>query len=327
MSNQRPLNQYAISRVLGSTISDAPNVRFGAFSLLATHAESMRVASRKRLSPSRLDQRASKLIATAFEQTRDGMAADRVLVDRMLSRRFRNTARSLGVNASDEQICRRLLAIRKNPRTYGVRLKPTEVQDSLQRNVVDEFAFAVEFALARLKTLRGSSIDDLLVRPALADEFDSMCEALAPGWRSLDYRLGALYIRKTRFIKSDSVMHEQIASLDPREFEAQFETVGTVQSLNRHAIPRVKGVVRLNDQGRRDQYLFVQHNSDVARLCEFFQHDRFVPTIADDFWQPSADDISVSFYAGQSYAKIPVETWELCLIQSRKPAFNLPVAA
>ena len=58
----------------------------------------------------------------------------------------------------------------------------------------DEFLFASEIAWSEMRV--HGTLDDILCDPDLADQFDEIARRLAPGFTSLQYRWGALKLRK-----------------------------------------------------------------------------------------------------------------------------------
>ena len=158
------LNQYAISKILGSKMTPVKQAQFGNFGLLETTAEALR--ARKASGPSSaathfsLDE--DRLVVQAFEDVRQGAATDAILWDRSLARAFAQRCRQLGLEASDAFLNRRLMAIRKAPRRYekhGISIAPATKSET-HPSIVPQYAHVIEFALVRLRYRYGASIDD-----------------------------------------------------------------------------------------------------------------------------------------------------------------------
>jgi hypothetical protein len=95
------VNQYAISKALGSKMTPVKRARFGNFGLLATTAEALR--ARKASNPSHggpdFSYDEDRLVVQAFEDVRCGLATDAILWDRSLARAFAKKCRQLGLDA------------------------------------------------------------------------------------------------------------------------------------------------------------------------------------------------------------------------------------
>src|SRR5437879_3496286 len=106
------LDQFAISRILGSTFHPYSRTGFGGFSAVKAVGEMLaaRPKPAARLGPDGL--RDAKIIQ-AFQAIHKGYSVDRVLADPELAGRFIGRAQQLGVDAPPALINRRLLRIRK----------------------------------------------------------------------------------------------------------------------------------------------------------------------------------------------------------------------
>ncbi len=47
--------------------------------------------------------------------------------------------------------------------------------------------------------------------------------------------------------------------------------------------------------------------------------------LANGFWQPALDDITVRYVRGTKIVGVTTKRWELRLIQAREPIFNWPM--
>ena len=84
----------------------------------------------------------------------------------------------------------------------------------------DEFLFASEIAWCDMKV--HGTLDDILCDPDLADQFDKIAESLAPGFSSLQYRWGALTLRKKS--KTARVRSEFFTTLKLAQFKSRHAT-------------------------------------------------------------------------------------------------------
>ncbi len=193
------LNQFVISRILGSTMKHAKRPSFGP--LGALHAQNQVLAQ----CPKPDEQitfglQAEKRIVRAFEETRKGFAVDRVLADPVLSAKFLRRCNELGITASDHAIALRLLAFRKSPR-QNLRISKATAREP--RRDFSAYLFAAEMTIAQMKYRYGASVDDVLAYPEIGKEFDDLANRLYPGPSALEYRLAALHVRKSRYCKSE----------------------------------------------------------------------------------------------------------------------------
>ena len=92
------VNQYAISKTLGSKMTSVKRGRFGNFGLLETTAEALR--ARQASKPSRVvpsfSYKEDRLVVKAFEDVRRGLAPDGILWDRSLARDFAKRCQQWG---------------------------------------------------------------------------------------------------------------------------------------------------------------------------------------------------------------------------------------
>ena len=85
------LNQYEISRILGSKVKPVKDARFGNLPLLETTAEATNAADRLRRKPDatkKFGYEEDRVVVQAFENARDGASPDALLWDRKLLKRF-----------------------------------------------------------------------------------------------------------------------------------------------------------------------------------------------------------------------------------------------
>lgn len=47
--------------------------------------------------------------------------------------------------------------------------------------------------------------------------------------------------------------------------------------------------------------------------------------MANDFWQPTPENIFLRIFPGGSYQKTSINRWQLKLISEKKPVFNYPI--
>jgi hypothetical protein len=247
-----------------------------------------------------------------------------VLLDGSLASKFHSEARKLGAHASAADLNRRLQNIRKNPARYkkfGM-LIPEATKIVPHPSIVPQYAHVIEFALARLRSRYGVTIDDVLIDPVLTAEYELMVRSVASALSSLDIRLAALYIRKTRFIKKSE--ESIIDSLNVDRIERDLADIGTANSIKSKDIPSGKGLIEILED---DRHLYISRNENLQASVEQIIDSKSLRFMSNDFWQPKLDHLQLRIYSGDRYLNIPVSQWQLKLIRERKPVFNWPISA
>jgi hypothetical protein len=185
---------------------------------------------------------------------------------------------------------------------------------------VPQVAHVIEFALVRLRYRFGASIDDILLDPELGDRFEDLASALAPGFKSEDFRLGALYIRKTRhFQKKDLQM---IPTIKMESAERAWTPAVTLSRLRLEEVPQGRGLIELRESGR---YLYIARNEDLRPVAEQLRRGTAFELVANEFWTPRLDAITIQFIPGSTLANVGMGLWERLLISNREPILNWPV--
>jgi hypothetical protein len=226
------LNQYAISKALGSKMKPVKRGRIGGFGLLETIAEGLK--AREAATEDRGERRTNfaypedTIVVRAFEDVRQGAATDALLWNRELADAFYQRCSELGLDASDALLGRRLLTVRNNIRRYeqhGISISPATKKEP-HVSIVPQYAHVIEFVLVKLRYRYGVSIDDILLDRGLGDIFEAQAASLATGVSSMDLRLGALYIRKTRNFKRSDL--SRIMALEVGEIDRAFSSPVTL---------------------------------------------------------------------------------------------------
>lgn len=319
--DKKPLNQYAISEALGSTVKVIGSPSFGGFGLLRTTAEILKGTARSDEDDAACGDWDAGLVA-AFEEIRDGLAPDRLLWDRRLARRFAVECRRKGIELRPPALVRRLIAIRKSPhkaRAKGIVLSPTTRKET-HPAPRDQDVCAIEYALVRLRYRYGASIDDILIEPELGKEFEGIATQLSSDSSSQDLRRGALYLRKTRNLKKKQLGFFRELDLDA--FEAAMSDRGPLSGLRLGDLPEEPGVIRITEPPR---YLFVADPRSLRDSMAPFLVGRALDAMADAFWRPDPTQLRLGLFVGDTFNGVPVAHWELKLIHDRQPVFNWPV--
>jgi hypothetical protein len=320
----KDLNQFAISKILGSKIKQIAPVGFGNFASIATVEEvkrGLRGDCRDLTAPAfGYDQDA--VVVRAFEDVRNGAPTDELLWNKHLARSLASRCRAIGLDAPQSYLIRRLITVRKNAPRYkehGIGILPTTKKES-HPSIVPEFAHVVEFALVRLRFRYGSSIDDILMDESLGDKFEELAHQIAPSLSSKDLRLGALYIRKNRVMKRKDLA--TLDALDIAVIDSSWQASTSLAELRPDDIPASPGLIGLKEEGR---YLYISHNKNIQSAVRPFGNADAFRLMASTFWKPQPDAITLAFATGEKVAGTAIETWERKLIQELEPVFNWPM--
>jgi hypothetical protein len=319
------INQFAISKVLGSKIKPISRVGFGNFHLRQTTEEIQKAFqdNHEAPAPTAFSYNEDALVVQAFERVRNGSPTDELLWNTTLATAFVKECKSVGLDAPDAYLIRRLINVRKNAPRYkehGIEIAPTQKKE-IHPSIVAEFAHVIEFALVKLRYRYGVSIDDILMYPALGDRFEAMAREIAPGLSSTDLRLGALYIRKNRVLKKKEL--DTIHKLDTAAVKRAWETSSTLTKVDVAKVPGSPGLIELSEPKR---CLYISHNKNIHAAVEQLHTGQPFRLIANHFWKPNLDEITLRYVHGLKIAGVSIETWERRLVYDLEPVFNWPMA-
>lgn len=314
------LNQFVISRVLGSTMEHTKRPRFGP--LGALHVQHQVLAHL----PKPGEQitflpRAEKTIVRAFEETRRGFPVDRVLADPALAEKFFKRCRQLEVDAPSYKIALRLLAFRKSPRRHARIAKATAIEP---RRDFSAYSFAAEMAISQMKYRYGASVDDLLAYPEIGREFDALAEQLHPGLTPLEYRLAALHVRKSRYCKSDErPLFDSIKTQRAERTLQRFESLDKIDLEKFHGVDAIVGIV---EEARIQRYLYITQTKDAFEALRPFTKQATFVAIGNSFWTPSLSSIFLYVYDIHGrFRNAPQSLWTKKLIHEKEPIFNMAI--
>jgi site-specific DNA-methyltransferase (adenine-specific) len=137
-----------------------------------------------------------------------------VLADPELSSLLTTKCREAGLSGNPKDWYRLLMRLRKAGKL--VRLQ-TRKRTEFSWPDYDKFLFASEIAWSELREY--GTLDDILCDPELAIRFDGTARRLAPGFTSLEYRWGALTLRKMS--SKTRARSELFATLSLAEFHSK----------------------------------------------------------------------------------------------------------
>jgi len=322
------LNQYAIGKILRSTMKPVKRGRFGGFGLLETVGEALRARTPATEGNSTSGAETTfsyaedAVVVRAFEDVRQGSATDALLWNRDLAEAFYRRCKELGLNAADALLGRRLITVRKNIRRYekhGISISPATNSEP-HVSIVPQYAHVIEFVLVKLRYRYGVSIDDILLDRRLGGIFEAQAGTLASGVSGMDLRLGALYIRKTRnFSKKDL---QKIKSLEIGAIDRVLTDPISLARVKPEKIPERPGLLEVAE---RDRYLYISRNECLRLAVEQFRTGKAFDLVANGFWTADLENISIQVVAGSKVEGVGIGLWERRLIHDREPVFNWPV--
>jgi len=315
------LNYYAINSVINGRMEVGRRPRFGGFDVLGVLGELVKgLPSEPR--GVEFTAKLDKQIVDAFEQVRNGTAPDRILWDKTLAAEFYKACRERDVLAPSAALGRRLIMIRKAPKYFAKRGIGLRATSAIEPNpsIVWEHAHAIEFALVTLKYRHGASIDDVLIDPLLADEFESVAQKIVPTLKSQDIRLAALYLRKTRHLAA-----KEQSLFDKTDFSAMnaaMRPIGTLDKINLSGLPEQEGLFEIAESSRS---LYIGRAVHLHASVERFTSPETLAAMSNTFWRPDPRRIVASVFVGAKFENFGTAKWQLGLIQHRQPLFNWPV--
>lgn len=315
------LNQFVVSRVLGSTMKHTERPAFGP--LGALHAQNQVLAQ----FPKRGEQitflpPVEKAIIRAFEETRQGFPVDRVLADPVLAEKFFKRCQRLGVEAPRYKIALRLLAFRKSPRAN---LRISRKTANEPRRDFSTYAFAAEMAITQMKYRYGASVDDILAYPEIGKEFDALAGKIYPGLAPLDYRLAALYVRKRSHCKP--IERPLFESITIHRAETTLQRHGSLDNIDLDQFQGLNAIVGLVEEARIRRFLYITRAKDASETLRPFTKQETFAAIGNSFWTPSLSLIHVYVYdIHGKFKNVPQSVWAKKLIHEKEPIFNMPIA-
>ena len=247
----------------------------------------------------------NRLIAEAFHEVRNNYSTDRVLADPDLNAAYISACRDRGITDSPKDLNRRLINSRKAGKLGKLNSKRTQFDDS-------EYRFAAEIAVRHLERRDQITLDDILVDPDLAKEFDEICEDIAPSFSSLRYRWSALSLRKSRKLTPEIISHA-IPSCDVLLFN--------IDSLEIDNIPTQSGIYCFFSD---KETLYVGEASSLrARLKKHLDHSDN-KLLARWIWEHGVEGLAIELHVfGEEVTTKIRKALETEMIRSRKPTFNV----
>lgn len=252
--------------------------------------------------------RAKAHLIRAYESVYDGYSLDRVLADPALGSAFTDKCHEMGLPGTPRDWNHLLLALRK----AGKLVLPTPKRTEFSWAEYDEFLFASEIAWSEMKRKGHGSFDEILCDPDLASQFDEIAHRLAPGFTPLQYRWGALTLRKKS--KTARVRSAFFTTLTPEEFGSSQQLRSWQKSkdvLNSPGLYLIAG-------GAREKIKYVGSTLDLRkRLSTQFAADQL------DDWERNRDAKFIRFLRKPEVTDpMDLLSMQKRLIQLTKPTLN-----
>ncbi|WP_164101227.1 DNA methyltransferase [Candidatus Laterigemmans baculatus] len=208
---------------------------------------------------------ASQLLLEAFGQSSEGYSVDRVVADPRLNRRFQQRCDGASVPGVAAERNRHLFRLRKAGKINPERF------DTAKRTKIDwqharRFLFACEIAWRVRSDHNELSLDDILCDPEEAAAFEKIAASLAEGFSSLEYRWGALMLRKKLHSAVENAERGAVPALDPQSASGAFgEAARAARDFS--ALPESAAVYALWT-GEEGECLYVGEAANLRdRLC------------------------------------------------------------
>ncbi len=245
-------------------------------------------------------------IIEAFERTHSGFSMDRIVADPDLNKEFVTACTNLGL-AGDARTWNMLLfRLRKAGRLSHIE---TLRRTSIPWDECDEFLFASEIAWQMmLDDHSARSLDEILCDPELAAQFDGIAGRFAPGHKPLDYRWGALKLRKeARYARSRATILKP-----PDRF---FGKMLPIDELGAKSLPEKPGLFVLSEDENRTRNLYAGETLNLRR--------RFTCRQTKAWWrnEPFPNSIFVKTLA-MDWSTAGKLAWQSCLVRQFKPCLN-----
>jgi DNA modification methylase len=242
----------------------------------------------------------------AFESVYDGYSLDRVLADPKLGRALTKKCHDFGLPGTPTEWNHLLMRLRKAGKLAQFQ---TRKRTEFSWSAVDEFLFASEIAWSEMKG--HGTLDDILCDPELAHEFDEIAVRLAPGFTPLQYRWGALTLRKRS--NTALVRSERFTNLSLDEFKSKQKLRSWK---NQEDISNSPGLYLIT--GRSRQEIYVGGALDLQkRLSKQFAENQL------DDWVKNWGAQSISFLRKPELTDpIDLLSMQKRLIQLAQPSLN-----
>jgi site-specific DNA-methyltransferase (adenine-specific) len=241
----------------------------------------------------------------AFGEVRQGYSVDRVIADPPFNRKFLRRCRELGLSGTDFDLNWALMNERKKGNlSHLPKTKRYTVQE------LDEFEYASELAVRFLENEKGVSVDQIICDPDLAREFDEYASKLSPGYSALEYRWGALGLRKAGRLGRKAAQIGKIPVLEP---------FGRVRGIELGKIPNVCGLYLFSSS---DRAVFASQTDNLRHRLE--RHIKVSSSgLPSWLWDVRREPLQLGLAPLPGMVRSVRQKMEVILVKTCKPLLNL----
>jgi hypothetical protein len=245
-------------------------------------------------------------IIQAFGEVRDGCSVDRVIADPQLDRRFLRQCRELGLSGTDYDLNWALMNERKRgnlshlPRTKRYTAKN-----------IDEFEYASELTVRFLQERKNVSLDRIICDPELGEEFDGYAAMLSPGFSPLEYRWGALRIRKAGRLGGKAGNADMIPQLD---------RLGRAASFRLGKVSEAGGLYLFSS---KDERVYLGQTDNLRHRFERHMEVSASRGLPDWLWNTKKKPLQISVAELPGVTRSDRQKMEVSLVKQWQPLLNL----
>ncbi len=254
-------------------------------------------------------------LVEAFLRIHQGFSLDRVIADPELNAALARECETMGLPGDVRWWNRNLFLARKAGKLAAI---PTGRRTELSWEQCDSFLFASEIAWKKLFDRGLQSLDEILCNPDTAAEFDREAAALAPGFSSLEYRWGALKLRK-----ESKRAQDEARILSTQRYREPFLAALRITARDLTKIPDTAGIYLVSGDGSDDQSDFVYAGESLNLRARLQMHFDGAPRA---IWKSWSKNLKVRYYTAAPHARILLACQFLC-VRKHAPRFNLLRAA
>ncbi len=245
-------------------------------------------------------------IVEAFQKTNDGFSVDRLVADPTLNEAFQSACEQLGTSGTAAERNRALFGLRKSGKLARAGIT-TNRRTNINWQKASRYIFASEIAWRQLTDKNDRSLDEIFCDPELAAEFDEIAMRFAPGFSPLEYRWGALKLRKVARIARQRATKRGLR---------KFTSSTPLDDLDWESVPEVPGVYAVLTA--HNDYLFT---SETSNLRERLQR-HFLPDGTKKQWERFSARLHVSLMPVSNIKEGRLALHSL-LVKRHRPELNI----
>lgn len=245
-------------------------------------------------------------IIQAFGEVRGGCSVDRVIADPQLDRKFLRRCRELGLSGTDYDLNWALMTERKKGNLSHL----PKTKRYTAKNI-DEFEYASELTVRLLQEQKGVSLDRIICDPGLAEEFDGYAAMLSPGFSPLEYRWGALRIRKAGRLGGKAEGVGKIPQLD---------SLGRAASFRLQKVSEVGGLYLFSS---KDERVYLGQTDNLRHRFERHMEVSASRGLPDWLWDTKKKPLQISVAELPGVSRSDRQKIEVSLVKQWQPLLNL----